>query len=291
MSHGLEYLAFWSLTRLVQLLPARAADWLAVGLGQLAHMILKSRREIAYENLRRGFRGSKGSDEIESITRKVFISISRTSIEFCRFPVLTGKRIVTMIPEYTGLEYLEQIQNEGRGAILVSGHIGNWELLGAWVYAMGYQIDFLVGQQHNQYVDNLLNQFRKSVGVGIIPIGVAARHVIKSLKANRLVAMVSDQHSATGGTDIRFFDRPASTPKGPAAFAVKMNCPILSGFLYRKRFDIHKAVIFPPIYPPDSGDREKDIIKMTQAYTSGFENAIREYPDQWMWTHRRWKRD
>lgn len=291
ISHGFEYIIFWSLAKLVQLLPGNVADLVAVALGKLAYRVLTSRRRVAMENLDRAFKGEKSKAETEMIARNAFISVSRTSIEFARFPVISRQKMLDMIPEYSGQEYIDKALNMGRGVIFISGHLGNWELMGAWVAITGYATDFLVGQQHNPYVDGLLNFFRKSIGVKLIPIGIAARHVIQSLRENRIVVLVSDQHSASGGVVVNFFGRPASTPKGPAAFAVKVGCPIILGSLIRIRHDKHRTIIQPPVYPPNSGDKEKDIHEMTQKYTSQLESVIKKYPDQWMWTHRRWKMD
>ena len=290
ISHGLEYAAVLVLTKMAQLLPGRVADGMAIILGNLASLILISRREIALNNLRRAFGDEKSEKEYKQIVRKVFVNIARTLIEFTRQPVLKKDLILKMI-DADGLKYLEQIKLEGKGAMLVAGHFGNWELFGGWVAAMGHPVDFLVGQQHNKKVDELMVSFRRALGVGIIPIGVASRHVIKSLRANRMVAVVNDQHSATGAVVVRFFGRPAASHKGPAAFAIKLDCPMLTGILRRQGYNRHHAVIFPPIYPPHSGDEEKDICIMTQKFTDYLEQSIRQYPEQWMWTHRRWKLD
>jgi KDO2-lipid IV(A) lauroyltransferase len=291
ISHGCEYAAFWCLTKLTQLLPGRVADWIAAILGRLGYIILTSRRRIAMENLKRAFGDEKSDAQLRSITKEVFVNIVRSMIEFACFPLLTKERILRLVPEHTGLEHFEEALKGGKGCIFVAGHFGHWELIGAWVAAGEYPIDYLVGQQHNPYVDNAFNSYRRSLGVGIIPVGVTARHVIKSLKENRIVALLSDQHSASGGAVVTFFGRPASTPKGPAAFAVKTGCPIVFGALIREGYKRHRGVIEPPIYPPDSGDRGKDIVNMTQAYTAKLEAVVRKHPEQWMWTHRRWKLD
>ncbi|SYZ72460.1 putative Lipid A biosynthesis acyltransferase [Candidatus Zixiibacteriota bacterium] len=290
ISHGLEYLGVRLLTGLVQILPARVADWKAILLGNLAYYILTSRRRIARANLKRAFPGEKDDREITRIVKGVFVNIARTSVEFARQPKLKRDRILDMVT-CEGKEHLDRVVKEGKGAMLISGHFGNWELLGAWLAAVGYNVDFLVGEQHNPYVDRLLVSFREAVGVGIIPVGVASRHVFKALRVGRMVAVVSDQHSASGGEIVQFFGRPASTPKGPAAFAVKVGCPILCGGLVRLGYNRHHAIITPPIYPPATGNDEQDIHRMTQEYTSRFEAIIREHPEQWMWTHRRWKVD
>ncbi len=291
ISHGLEYVVFWLLTKSVQIMPARLSDMIAVLLGKLAYKILASRRRIASDNLRRAFGQTKSDAEYEMIIKNVFINISRTTVEFARQPVFSRAEILKMIPESSGREHIDEALEKGHGLIFISAHVGNWELLGGWLTANGYPTDFLVGQQHNPYVDRLFDDFRAAFGVGRFQVGVAARHVLKSLRDNRVVAMVSDQHSASGGVVVDFFGRPASTPVGPAAFSIKTGSPVVLGVLIRRGYKRHRAIISRLIYPPDSGDNEKDTVWMTQQYTSLLEEIVRQYPDQWMWTHRRWKLD
>lgn len=290
ISHGIEFIAFWSLTRLVQLLPGKVADKIAEGIGWVAYNILTSRRRIAVDNLKRAFGDEKSTEEIDRIVREVFKNVARDIIEFTRQPRIGLKKVHKFVHDPSGQESIDKALKEGKGLMLVTGHIGNGELLGGWL-ASQYPIDFVVGKQHNPYVDKMFNSFRRVFGANIIPVGLTARHVIKSLKGNRIVILMSDQHSATGGTVVQFFGRPASTPKGPALFAVKMNCPIIFAVLLRERYNRFRPIMMPPIYPPKSGDNEKDINDMTQQYTSQLEELIRQYPGQWMWTHRRWKVD
>ena len=288
INHGLEYALAWTLTKLVQILPGRVADMIAFVLGRLAYAILASRRRVARENLRRAFGDEKSPGEIEEIIKNVFLNIARSIVEFARQPVLNHEKVLKMTTS-EGEEYVEQVYKEGKGAMLITGHFGNWELMASWVASSGYPLDLLIGKQHNVKVDEMLISFRKALGMGVIPIGVAARGVIKALRSNRMVAVVSDQHSATGAVNVDFFGRPAATPKGPAAFAIKVGAPIIFGVIIRQGYNKHHAVILPPIYPPGTGDTEADIKSLTQEYTSRLEEWIRKYPDQWLWTHRRWK--
>ena len=101
--------------------------------------------------------------------------------------------------------------------------------------------------------------------------------------------MLSDQDAGDDGTVVQFFNRPASTPKGPAAFALKMNAPIVMGFIIRGDDKRQKIVITEPIFIHKSKNKEDDIRNLTQAYTSVLEEYIRKYPDHWFWPHRRWK--
>ena len=287
LSHRVEYVLALAGVTAAQAMPARLADLFGAGLGDLACLLLASRRRIARENLRRAMGESLSEREIRGIVRKTFQNTGRTVVEFSRLgkTFATVQQVVHLV---SGREHLDRVHAEGRGGILVSGHSGSWELGGAFMASLGYPMDFLTGVQHNELVDGLLNGFRQHLGVGLIPISKGVKGVFRSLRAGRFVVLLSDQH-APAGVVVSFFGRPAATPKGPAAFAVKAGAPILPAMSRRVAWDRHEVVIGSPIYPPDSGDTERDIVTLTQAYTDVFEACIREYPDQWLWTHRRWK--
>jgi len=288
LSHNIEYCFTLLGVKLAGFLSPRVADSFGVALGSLAYALLPSRRRIAYDNLKKAMGDTLSEQEIRAIIKRVFKNIGRTLVEFARFGKikLEGTRKITFLD---GLEHLRKVHDEGKGGVIVTAHFGNWELLGSWIAASGYPMDFLVGSQHNQKVDNLLNDFRREMGVGIIPLKTSIRGVFKCLRANHFTGLVSDQHAHSGGVTVKFFGRKAATPKGPAAFAVRAGCPLMPFLIRRERYDRHVVMAGKLIYPPGSGDDEKDIETMTMAYTKFFEDGIRRYPDQWMWTHRRWK--
>lgn len=288
LKHALEYYGMRLAVGIAQTLSAESADRLAVRLAGLAHFVLGSRRRIAFENLKRAFGDAYTDEQYAALVRAVFNNFVRTTIEFSRFEKL-GQAGVRAIVDPQGREIMREAMSHGKGAILVTAHFGNWELLGSWGAAEGYPMDFLVGRQHNARVDALLNGYRRAMGVGIIPLATSARSVFKALKEKHLTGMVADQHAASGGIVLNFFGRPASTPQGPALFSIRTGAPILPFLLRRERYDRHVVIPSPVIWPPNSGDEQADIRWITAAYTKVFEDSIRKYPDQWLWTHRRWK--
>jgi len=161
--------------------------------------------------------------------------------------------------------------------------------MGASLAALGLPIDFLVGKQHNLLVNNLMNRHRAIFGVGLIEIGISARGVVAALKKGRAVAMLSDQDAGDDGVVINFLGRPASTPKGPAAFALKTGCPIIVAMLVREGVAHHALHVERPIEVDRSNDKAAEIKRLTQAYSDVMTDFIREYPDHWFWAHRRWK--
>jgi KDO2-lipid IV(A) lauroyltransferase len=288
LSNNLEYAATYAGVKLACALSPKAADRLGVGLGNVAYRVLASRRRIALDNLDRALGSERTADERVEIAKEVFRSIGRSLVEFSRFGITTRDDVLRLV-QGPGREMFERALAEGKGGMMVTAHFGNWELIAAWMAASGFPVDFLIGTQHNEKVDRLLVGFRSATGGRIIRLSTSSRQVFKSLKANRLTALVSDQHAASGGVVLDFMGRLASTPQGPALFSIRTGAPLLPLLLRRERYDRHILIPGEPIYPPNSGDEDADMITITRAYTKFFEANIRKYPGQWMWTHRRWK--
>lgn len=287
LGHDIEYIFCWSGVKLAQMLPARLADGMGAGLGALAGTVLTSRRRIAWVNLKRAMQDELTPSERKRIVSLVFRNTGRTLVEFARLGKTVSRGLGTTIVS-DGLRNLKRVHDEGRGGIIVTGHFGSWELMGAWLGTLGFPMHFLTGVQHNRKVDELLNGFRREMGVHLIPINRSIKGVYRALKANGFVGLIADQH-APAGVVVDFFGRKAATPKGPAAFAVRAGAPVLPFLMRRESYDKHVVLAGEPIYPPGTGNDDDDIRTVTAAYTSYFETVIRRYPDQWLWTHRRWK--
>jgi KDO2-lipid IV(A) lauroyltransferase len=286
--HKFEYGVTYLSGAFLRILPYRLALSFGSFLGFLAFDLFRVRRKVTLINLKNSLGDQKNVKELKKIGRRAYKNIGKSMVEYSLFPSLNKKKISKLV-EFEGAENFDEALKGGKGAIVVAGHFGSWELMGAATRQRGYPVDFLVGEQHNILVDDLMNDYRKSMGIGIIKMGAAAKGVIKALKNNRFVAMLSDQDAGNDGTVVNFFGRPASTPKGPAAFALKMNAPIILGFIIRENKKKQKIIIEKPIFIEKSGNKEDDIRKLTQTYTSILEHYIRKHPDHWFWPHRRWK--
>jgi len=167
LSHHIEYLALKSVTFVVNLLPARIVDACGAGLGRLGHRLLKSRREIARDNLRQALGHRLSDTEIEDVVRRVFRNIGRTTLEILRFYSL-DRGSVRKIVSGDCEDMLADLYAKGKAGLVTTAHFGNWELLGMWVASLGYPMGFIVGEQHNKKVDDLFNSLRASMGVDII---------------------------------------------------------------------------------------------------------------------------
>jgi KDO2-lipid IV(A) lauroyltransferase len=286
IKHRIEYWVTYLVSAFARIIPYRLALALGSFLGWLAFDALRVRRKVTLINLKNS--SGKGKDELAKIGRRTYQNIGKSMVEYALFPSLDKEKILRMV-RFEGTEHFDAALKRGKGAIVVAGHFGSWELMGAATRQKGYPVDFLVGEQHNLLIDDLMNDYRRSVGIGIIKMGAAAKGVIRALKNNRFVAMLSDQDAGSDGTVVEFFGRPASTPKGPAAFALKMDAPIIMGFIIRENQKKQRIIIEKPIFVEKTSDKEDDIQRLTQAYTRVLEEYIRKYPDHWFWPHRRWK--
>jgi KDO2-lipid IV(A) lauroyltransferase len=285
--YSLEYAAVRTVLVIINLLPYIIALLIGDLIGIVGFSVLRIRRKVTLDNFRKSL-GDKYSDrEYAKIGSRAYRNIAKSMIEYGLLPSLK-KRGLSKFLTIEGIEHFQKIKDQGCGAVMVTGHFGSWELMGAYLAESGWPIDYLVGEQHNLRVNKLMNDYRRIFGIGLIEMGVAARGVIKAVRAGRMVAMLSDQDAGSDGVIVEFFGRPASTPKGPAAFSIKTGAPLICGYIVRegKR---QKIIIEPPIKLKPTGSKDEDIGQLTQAYTSILEKYVREYPDHWFWPHRRWK--
>lgn len=284
----LEYAAVRGGQAVVCALPAGLARELGALLGDLAFSVFRVRRAVTMRQLSRALGSEHTERELERIAREAYRNFGRMTFEYARFPRLT-KREVDATVRVTGGEHLSDALAGGKGAILVAAHFGNWELAAA-LAMMGYPVSFLVGEQHNTLVDGLMNRLRRRFGVETIPLTGSLRGVFRALRANRIVAMLSDQDAGKRGVFVDFFGRPASTPYGPARFAAATGAPLIPGVAVRHPGGRHELVVSPPVSPVPAGTPPEDAAcVLTQAYTRVFEDFIRRHPDQYFWMHRRWK--
>ena len=264
------------------------AIWLGTSLGRLAHRLLGSRRRLAQDNMRRALGDSLTEAQVRENVRKVFINIGLTVVELARYPRL-GREGLRALVDPAGFEPVREALKGGRGAILATAHFGNWEILGASLGAHGFPAAALALTQQNKLVNDLIQGLRRETGTKVMEAPANARQVFRVLQENYVVYMAADQHAPSGTLVLDFFDRPAAVVRGPALFAARCKSPIVPMLMRRDDGGRLIQISGQIIYPPESGDEEADIRTMTMRYLRFLEEQIRKWPDQWMWTHNRWK--
>jgi KDO2-lipid IV(A) lauroyltransferase len=285
--HALEIAALHGFQSFIWLPPLpvihRAADWL----GWFTFSVLRIRRKVIIQNLCQAF-PEKSERELRRIGLRHTQQFAKTAFEFMRFPKTRPEEIAARCT-VSGHEHVQKALALKKGVLLVSGHFGNWELICPLMGHLGDPTSALAGTQHNARVNDIMNDYRENMGVEIIRRGIGVRNVIKALRRNRCVVLLSDQNAPKQGIFVNFFGKPASTAPGIAAFHLKLGSPIIFFFFIRLPHGRHRMV-FQPLDPrPLQGTRDEQLKTITQAYVSILESMIRQYPEQYFWMHRRWK--
>ncbi len=283
---SIEYGAVKFLLGIVRLFPLRVSLPIGAFWGWTAFTLFRVRRAVSIENVRSALACDSGT--ARSIARRAYMNLGRSLVEFASIGKWTSQRIKNLVA-IEGSEYFDEVLRSGRGAVLFTGHFGNWELLAARAAAIGHPFHVLVGQQSNRRVDEIINSLRRSQNVKIIYQQAGLRQVLRALESNEYVAILADQDARRSGIFVEFLGKPASTFREPARLAIRQGCPIICGFIVRKRGGRHVAKIQPPLWPNQELEDEAAIHDLTQRYTSMLESFVREYPDHYFWAHRRWK--
>ncbi len=271
----------------VRIMPASWLEGLSRLLAALIVLLTPRRQAIAADNIRQVLGEGLSERRVRQIRRECVRNLTRAMLTLLRLPVMSREEIIERVP-VKGWEYVEQALARGKGVLSVTGHFGNWELLGARAVAQGYRLVVIARDAAHSATAQVVNMARESAGVEVIGRGDAAA-MLRTLRANGLLGIVPDQHVAEGGIVVDFMGRPAMTATGPASLAARTGCAAVPGFCRYQPDGSLQMEILPPLDLVDSGDRDHDIRANTQLINDAIGDYIRKYPEQWLWLHRRWK--
>lgn len=279
-----EYTAVRVALAMAGSMPIGIARAVGAAMGALA-WTLGIRREVCLDNITRALGVSRA--EASRIARRSYQNLGRSMMEFAAFRRWSPADLLAQV-DFDGLEHAASAREAGHGMVVVAGHYGNWEMLGAAIGHHGHPMSFVVGQQTNTRVDEVMNNLRRAQNIGIIPRALALRKVLQALRANEAVALLADQDARKGGVMVDFLGRPASTVRGPALFAIRAGCPIVPVFI-RREGRRHRATIEAPLWPDPSLDEDAAVLDLTQRHAAALARHVRAHPDEYFWPHRRWK--
>ena len=270
-------------------LPRNIALWFGSALGLLLYRIIRKRREIGLMNLQIAFGEDTDETRREEICKASFINLGKTIIEFMRFPLFNSESIWREV-KVDGREHLDSALEKGKGVIVFLPHFGNWEFLslvyGVLIPNRAKAIAFpLKNTRLNEYIW----RNRQLLSLELIPRKNAIRASLRALKDNNAVGFFADQNAGEQGVFIDFFGKPASTAKAPVALALRTGAPILFSLDIRQPDDRHHVYISEPIYLECTEDFDVDVRKYTSLLMKQLEEYIKQYPEQWLWLHNRWK--
>ena len=268
-------------------LPLRAALAFGRGLGWIYGSLIRYHRRDAISALTFAF-PEKSTSEILGIVRRMYANLGMNLAETLRLGKVTDEFLRQSI-EIEGEELARVALQKNKGAIVLTAHFGNWDLLATIVPRLGYPLTVISKNIKNKGVNEFWMGLRRRFGVKFVPAHNSYRTCLTALRKRELVGFILDQNMInTEGIFVDFFGKPACTTPGLAYMSAQSGAPVLPVFMIRRENGRHLVKVLPPLDPPP--DREPETIRsFTRDCTKVIENMIRLYPDQWIWLHRRWK--
>ncbi|MDO9565354.1 MAG: lysophospholipid acyltransferase family protein [Candidatus Desulfaltia sp.] len=276
------------LLKLLGLIPRKTAFKLGNFIGRILFLFDKKHRKIAIDNLTRSFGHEKSSYEIKILVRRVFKNLGQIIFEIGWSLRLERKDFQKHF-NIQGLSNYSNAYKKGKGVLLLTAHMGNWELLSIIIAMAGYPVSVLYRPLDFFLLDRLFGMIRGRFGAELIPSAQSMRKILQSLKHGKVVGMLIDQNvDWHEGVFVDFFGHRACTNKGMALLARRTESPVVPVFLVREKSGF-RAEFGSEIPLIKTEDIRKDIEENTQQYNRIVEDFIRQYPDQWFWVHQRWK--
>ncbi len=240
-------------------------------------------RKAVYNNLKRISPDAKNHQQM---TREVFRNFGKYLVEFLRMDGMVNEDFIARRVKIENIERIDQALKKGKGAIIMTAHIGNWELGAVLLNMLGYPLMAVALPHKERPVNDLFNHQREVHGITVVATHNAIRKCMEQLKDNKIIAIVGDRDfTVKGGELIDFFGTKTLIPKGAAIFSKKTGAPIIPIFLIREPDSMFRVSIFEPIFPgaDEEGVPEEEAIrKIMRRYLAVIEDQVRRYPTQWL---------
>lgn len=274
----IHFVSFW--------LPLRVAYWLGERAADIRYFFSKESRKIIKDNLKQVL-GEGSEEEIKRKARKIFQNFAKYVVDISRLRRINQNNLERFIT-IEGIKNLQCSLAAGKGTIVLTAHLGNWELGGVALAILGYPMNAVALSHGEVSVDRLFVQQRTSKGIKVIPFGLAAKRCYQALRCNEIVALLGDWDIKSQGTRVPFFGKLTTLPRGPAILSLKTGAAILPGFAIRGEDNRFKLFLEKPIFPESAGYKEEDIEKLSNQVSKILESYIRRYPEQWLLFHKVW---
>ena len=269
-------------------LPLPLGLWLGRRLGDVAYLVLRRRRRLALDNLARAYPALPVRAR-ERLARHASQHLGMTLIELAR--MLTDPLDATLERiRFEGIQNLDAAMGAHGRALLLTAHLGNWEILAASHRLTKYPLSIVVRPLDAPWLDALAERLRRRTGVELIDKRGALRPVLDALRRGRMIGILMDQNaSRREGVFVDFFGRQASTSRSVALLALRTRTPVVPTFIRRDADGCHTVFFYRELEVPGSNGSEAAIVELTARCTAAIERAIRTVPEQWLWSHDRWR--
>lgn len=287
LRHRIVYLAIRGFLQFINLIPRRTALSICDALGRVAFHLARETRDRTISNIELAYADDCPELDVSQMALSVFRNLGRNAVDVLRMRKLDSATMDQLV-SHEGIAYLDEAYGRGKGVLAVSGHIGNFELLGTFLAMRGFRVTVVATTLHDDRLDTLLQGNRFLGGLKVVPRSHATSAVLRALRRGEVVGLLVDQDTRVPGVFVQFFNNPAFTPIGPAVIAGRTGAPIVPMGIRRLEDDNHLVTIRPPI-EVEKRLSERTTVAITQRYTAELELLIRRAPAQWVWMHERWK--
>jgi len=284
-----EFALAWLFIHTLAVLPRPIARAAGVLVAKIAYISLGRLRRVGLRNLQLAFPEMPASERVH-LLRLEYRNLGWLLAEFCLMSGYTREYTEGFI-RYEGLENYLAARDRGKGVLVLTGHLGAWELSSFYHSLAGYPMGMVIRRLDNPLVDRMVNRIRCRHGNRVLHKDDFARGLLAAMRAGETVGILMDTNmTPPQGLFVPFFGVPACTASGLARVALRTGAAVVPGFLLweeaERRYVLH---FYPEVALVDTGDTEADTAENTARFTAVLEEAIRRYPSQWLWMHRRWK--
>ena len=288
MQNEIEYILFISFSYLTKLLGLNLSRKLAIGLAYVFYYFIPIRKKMAFENISKAF-PSYSKKKVRRTVLDTYKSFSITIMETLYIPHISKSKMIESVC-FINKEILLKKIKERKGVIILSAHFGNWEYLAV---SLALQLDLplalLIKVQRNPYVTQFMDKARTKWSNEVIPVGTAVKKIFKTLADGRIVCMAADQRGNVDGIRIEFLDITSSVYSGPAVFAIKTGSDIVLAISVRQPDYSYKVELTELSFNNLPENYDEKIKEICKRYLNSLEGFIKQYPEQWLWLHNRWK--
>jgi KDO2-lipid IV(A) lauroyltransferase len=282
------YRAIKAIFAVLALIPPKTGEKIALFISKIWFVVDKRHRNVAIDNITHAFGDQMTASEINRIARKTFFYATNMLFETPRVYALKPGEVSK---QYTvhGLQHLRAAHNKGKGVLMLSGHLGNWEISVQLNNIARLQVCGVYRKLDFAPAERYFHEKRESTGSRLYPLKGAVHTILREFGQGNCMALLIDQNAKRHqSVFIDFFGRTASANMGPAYLTLLTGVPVIMYFFVRENGK-YRCEFLPELPVINTGDLEKDLIVNTQNFNNSLEGIIRRYPDQWFWLHNRWK--
>ena len=255
--------------------------WMAVLLGNFWWALMRSDRRMVQRNLSQVL---DNPEEVKRAGRRIFINYAKYLVDYTRMDLLRQDNFFHMTESFEGKEHIDRAFSQGKGGLILTAHLGNWEMGGVFLSLMGYPLNVITAPDGETRLHDYRVRLRKIQGIKVITLNdtlSSSLAVLQALKANELVALLGDRDLFGKGIPVQFFGQTVFFPVGSALLANLSEATLIPTFVLMGPKDKYLCRAEPPIELQRTGNRDEDLAVNTQRIATIMEKFIRSYPDQW----------